>query len=215
AHAVRTRPPAAAPGAPPPAERQRLVRPPPHVLITTPESLHLLLTSRARDTLRHVTHCIVDEIHALCGNKRGVFLALLLERLQALNPQGFVRIGLSATQRPLEEVARYLGGLQPGPDGVPVPRPVTIIDAGLRKDLDLEVVSPVEQFGPLPEKSIWPAIYRLLGEQIGAHRSTIVFTNNRASAERITANLADTIPAGSDDEDVPTQSRRASEGPPA
>src|SRR5438132_358654 len=92
------------------AERQRQSRRPPHVLITTPESLHLLLTSRARDTLRHVGHVIVDEIHALCGNKRGVFLALLLERLQALNPRGFVRIGLSATQRPLEEVARYLVG---------------------------------------------------------------------------------------------------------
>src|SRR3954471_15370219 len=92
------------------AERQRLVRRPPHVLITTPESLHLLLTSRARDTLRHVTHCIVDEIHALCPNKRGVFLALLLERLEALRRDGdprrpgFVRIGLSATQRPLDEV---------------------------------------------------------------------------------------------------------------
>jgi ATP-dependent helicase Lhr and Lhr-like helicase len=96
----------------PPAERQRLLRRPPHVLITTPESLHLLLTSRARDTLRSVTHCIVDEIHALCPNKRGVFLALLLARLAALTPRGFVRIGLSATQRPLEEVARFLGGFE-------------------------------------------------------------------------------------------------------
>src|SRR5262249_3666551 len=92
----------------PQAERQRLARRPPHVLIPTPESLHLLLTSRARDTLRNLSHCIVDEIHALCPNKRGVFLALLLERLRALNPHGFVRIGLSATQRPLDEVARYL-----------------------------------------------------------------------------------------------------------
>src|SRR5262245_52439516 len=79
-----------------PAERQRLVRKPPHVLITTPESLHLLLTSRAREALRGVTHVIVDEIHALCPNKRGVFLALLLERLAALTPRGFVRVGLSA-----------------------------------------------------------------------------------------------------------------------
>src|SRR5438270_1459048 len=112
------------------AERQRLVRRPPHVLITTPESLHLLLTSRARETLRGVTHCIVDEIHALCPNKRGVFLALLLERLAALTPNGFVRIGLSATQRPLEEVGRYLGGLERTEDGRFVPRPVTIVDAG-------------------------------------------------------------------------------------
>jgi ATP-dependent Lhr-like helicase len=173
----------------PSAERQRLVRRPPHVLITTPESLHLLLTSRARDTLRGVTHVIVDEIHALCPNKRGVFLALLLERLEALNPAGFVRIGLSATQRPLDEVARYLGGAESDADGRLVPRPVTLVDAGLRKDLDLRVVSPVEHFGPLPEKSIWPSIYRLLGDEIRRHHSTLVFANNRRSVERITANL--------------------------
>jgi ATP-dependent Lhr-like helicase len=173
----------------PSTERQRLIRHPPHVLITTPESLHLLLTSRARETLRGVTHCVIDEIHALCPNKRGVFLALLLERLAALNPRGFVRIGLSATQRPLEEVGRYLGGFERNADGRFVPRPVTIIDAGFRKDLDLRVVSPVADFGPLPEKTIWPSIYRLLGEVIRAHRSTIVFANNRRSVERITAQL--------------------------
>jgi ATP-dependent Lhr-like helicase len=173
----------------PAAERQRLIRKPPHVLITTPESLHLLLTSRARETLRGVTHCIVDEIHALCTNKRGVFLALLLERLQALQANRFVRIGLSATQRPLDEVARYLGGSDADAEGNWRPRPVTIIDAGLRKDLDLRVVSPVEQFGPLPEHSIWPSIYRLLGDAIRQHRSTIVFANNRRAVERITACL--------------------------
>jgi ATP-dependent Lhr-like helicase len=173
----------------PAAERQQLLRRPPHVLITTPESLYLLLTSRARDTLRHVTYCIVDEIHALCPNKRGVFLALLLERLQALNPHGFVRIGLSATQRPLDEVARYLGGSDTGPDGRLLPRPLTIVDAGLRKDLDLRVVSPVEHFGPQPERSIWPSVYRLLGAEIRRHRSTLVFANNRRMVERITANL--------------------------
>jgi ATP-dependent Lhr-like helicase len=173
----------------PAAERQRLIRRPPHILITTPESLHLLLTSRARQTLRGITHCIVDEIHALCTNKRGVFLSLLLERLQALQANDFVRIGLSATQRPLEEVARYLGGRAPDAEGRWQPRPVTIVDAGLRKDLDLRVVSPVEQFGPLPEKSIWPSIYRLLGDEIRQHRSTIVFANNRRAVERITAFL--------------------------
>src|SRR5205823_4517894 len=115
-------------------------------------SLHLLLTSRGRDTLRGVTHCIVDEIHALCSNKRGVFLSLLLERLAALQapdrsgaPTSFVRIGLSATQRPLDEVARFLGGGQVE-EGQLRPRPVTLVDAGLRKDLDLRVVSPVEHF---------------------------------------------------------------------
>jgi ATP-dependent Lhr-like helicase len=181
----------------PPAERQRLIRRPPHVLITTPESLHLLLTSRARATLRQVTHCIVDEIHALCPNKRGVFLALLLERLAALNPQGFIRIGLSATQRPLEEVARYLGGFETR-DGSFLPRPVTIIDAGIRRGLDLRVACPVEQFRAIPENTVWPSIYRLLRREIEQHRSTIVFANNRRTVERITANLND--PEDSDDE---------------
>ncbi|MFN4260487.1 MAG: DEAD/DEAH box helicase [Gemmataceae bacterium] len=178
-------------------QRQRLIHQPPQVLITTPESLHLLLTSRARDTLRTVTHCIIDEIHALCANKRGVFLSLLLERLQALNPRGFTRIGLSATQRPLEEVARYLGGSAWSDDQQLQPRPVTIIDAGLRKDLDLQVVSPVDQFGPLPERSIWPSIYRLLTDYIGQHRSTIIFANNRRTVERITAQLNEQWAVGS------------------
>jgi ATP-dependent Lhr-like helicase len=175
----------------PTSERQRLLRKPPHVLITTPESLHLLLTSRGRDTLRDLTHVIVDEIHALCANKRGVFLSLLLERLEAIQRRKgtFVRIGLSATQRPLEEVARYLGGQVIDESGQVRPRPVAIIDAGLRKDLDLGILNPVEQFGPLPEKSVWPSIYRLLGEQIRAHRSTLVFANDRRSVERITSFL--------------------------
>lgn len=181
----------------PTAERLRLLRKPPHVLITTPESLHLLLTSKARETLRNVTHCIIDEIHALCPNKRGVFLALLLERLEAINPRGFVRIGLSATQRPLDEVARYLGGAIPDAEGRLVPRPVTIVDAGLRKTLDLRVVCPVERFGPLPEKSVWPAVYRLLAEEISRHRSTIVFANNRRGVERITAHLQEMLNTGS------------------
>jgi ATP-dependent Lhr-like helicase len=173
----------------PTAERQRLIRHPPHVLITTPESLHLLLTSQARETLRGVTHCIVDEIHALCPNKRGVFLSILLERLQALAKHDFVRIGLSATQRPLEEVAQYLGGFSYDAAGLWSERAVTIVDAGLRKNLDLQVVSPVEQFGPLPEKSIWPAIYRRLAAEIRRHRSTIIFANNRRTVERLTAML--------------------------
>src|SRR5947209_1996104 len=116
----------------PTAARQRLVRRPPQVLITTPESLHLLLTSRARET-----------------------------------------------QRPLEEVARYLGGSEEAIDGTLTARPVSVVDAGVRKDLDLRVVSPVERFGPLPERSIWPSIYRRLAEEIRGHRSTIVFANNR------------------------------------
>ena len=115
----------------------------------------------------------------------------MLERLQAINPRGFVRIGLSATQRPLEEVARFLGGAEPDAGGRLVPRPVAVVDAGLRKDLDLRVVSPVEAFGPIPEGSVWPSIYRLLGDLIREHRSTIVFANDRRSVERITAFLND------------------------
>jgi ATP-dependent Lhr-like helicase len=196
-HALPTIVSAVRTGDTPSAERQRLVRRPPHLLITTPESLHLLLTSRARETLRGVTHVIVDEIHALCPNKRGVFLSLLLERLEALQrPRkdgtiGFVRIGLSATQRPLEEVARYLGGSVLDPESRLTPRPVAVVDAGLRKDLDLQVINPVQQFGPLPERSIWPSIYRLLADLVRAHRSTLIFANDRRSVERVTARLND------------------------
>ncbi|MGF1579145.1 MAG: DEAD/DEAH box helicase [Gemmataceae bacterium] len=172
-------------------ERQRMVRRPPHVLITTPESLHLLLTSKGRETLRNVRYCIVDEIHSLCTTKRGVFLSLLLERLEALNPKSFVRIGLSATQRPLEEVARYLGGLQCDTKSKLTPREVTIVDAGIRKEIDLQVTLPVERFGPLPEGTVWPSIYRLLRDQIHAHESTIIFAKDRRSVERITACVND------------------------
>src|SRR5262249_51272361 len=130
-------------------ERTKMVRKPPDILITTPESLHLLLTSRARETLRAVSHVIVDEIHAVCGNKRGAFLALLLERLEAINPASFCRIGLSATQRPLEAVARYLGGLRRVDGSSFERRPVTILDAGWRRDLDLRVIWPAGA-GPAP-----------------------------------------------------------------
>ena len=174
----------------PATDRQKLIRRPPDILITTPESLHLMLTSRARETLRSVSHVIVDEIHALCPNKRGAFLALLLERIEALCPAGFVRVGHSATQRPLEEVARYLGGISttphPGGGARREPRPVTIVNAGRRKDLDLEVSQP----GPdAPGASVWPAVERQLLGLIESHRSTIVFANNRRVVERLTAHL--------------------------
>src|SRR5262249_58197541 len=113
-----------------------------------------------------------------------VFLALLLERLAALTPNGFVRIGLSATQRPLEEVARYLGGSASTADGTLAPRPVTIVDAGLRKDLDLCVVSPVADFGPQPETSIWPAIYRRPQGLVRSPASTIIFADNPTTRAR-------------------------------
>lgn len=169
----------------PQSERQAMVRRPPDILITTPESLHLMLTSGARKILKTLSHVIIDEIHALFPNKRGSFLALLLERLEGEIGRPFVRIGLSATQKPLGEVARFLGGNDE--DGEP--RPVTIVDTGKRKELNLEVVPAVQRFGPLPEKSIWPSIERRLVGWIGENRSTLVFANNRRVAERLTAHL--------------------------
>ncbi|HMK12118.1 MAG TPA: DEAD/DEAH box helicase, partial [Acidimicrobiales bacterium] len=181
-------------------DRSALIRHPPDLLITTPESLYLMLTSSARDTLRGVEAVIVDEIHALAPTKRGAHLALSLERLEEITERPFQRIGLSATQRPLEEIARFLGGRDP--DG---PRPVTIVDAGVRKPLDVEVVVPVEDMGALGEvldepvsgpaaagparRSIWPAMDPRLLELILAHRSTIVFCNARRQAERLAARL--------------------------
>lgn len=176
----------------PAADRRSFARKPSDILITTPESLHLLLTSRARDALRGVTHVIVDEIHAVCSNKRGVFLSLLLERLEAINPDGFVRVGLSATQRPLDEVARYLGGLRKirAETGFTrfESRPVQIVDSGQRKDLDLEVSLPSTNEGP-SGVSVWPALETRLIDLIRGHRSTIVFANNRRLVERLTASL--------------------------
>jgi ATP-dependent Lhr-like helicase len=181
----------------PARDRQRMLRSPPDVLITTPESLYLMLTSSARETLRHVRWVIVDEIHAMAGTKRGAHLALSLERLEELTAEPPRRIGLSATQRPLEEIARFLGGHSEG-----APRPVTIVDAGHRKPMEIEVVVPVEDMAELgrpvdlPEgtpgaerASIWPAIHPQLLDLIRAHRSTIVFTNARRLAERLAARL--------------------------
>ncbi|WP_435015304.1 DEAD/DEAH box helicase [Tundrisphaera sp. TA3] len=172
-------------------ERQRILRHPPDILITTPESLHLMLTSKARAIFSGLSHVIIDEIHALCPNKRGVFLSLLLERLEVIPRHPLVRVGLSATQRPLEEVARFLGGLRKSDEhpGTFEPRPVSIIDAGRRKNLDLEVIAPFDRGGPRVEGSIWPAIERRLLDLIRDHRSTIVFANNRRIVERLTAHL--------------------------
>ena len=183
--------------------RRNLVRHPPDILVTTPESLYLLLTSQAREILRGVEQVIVDEVHAVAGTKRGAHLALSLERLERLRPADaptLQRIGLSATQRPLETIARYLGGAGEG-------REVAIIDAGARKPLDIRVVVPVEDMSRLGEvrpldaqpggpvlggemrNSIWPAVHPRILELIRAHRSTIVFTNSRRLAERLAQRL--------------------------
>jgi ATP-dependent helicase Lhr and Lhr-like helicase len=190
----------------PARDRDRMRRTPPDVLITTPESLYLLLTSQARETLRHVQTVIVDEIHAVAGTKRGSHLALSLERLDHEVRHGGLgpdepprpspqRIALSATQRPLEEIARFLGGTAP----------VTVVDAGSQKPLELEVVVPVEDLGELgteipdiasgpaaagpARRSIWPAVHPRLLDLVLDHRSTLIFVNARRLAERLAAKL--------------------------
>jgi ATP-dependent helicase Lhr and Lhr-like helicase len=183
-------------------ERRELLKEPPDILITTPESLFLMLTSQARETLRGIETVIVDEVHAVAGTKRGAHLALSLERLDALLEQPAQRIGLSATQRPLAEIGRFVSG----------DRPIQLVDAGTRKELDLEVVVPVEDLRELgasselaqpvmPDgvemtsgyestaRSIWPSIYPALLELVQQHRSTIVFVNNRRLAERLAVRL--------------------------
>ncbi len=210
-----------------PSERRALVRSPPDILITTPESLYLMLTSAARETLVGVRSVIVDEIHALAPTKRGAHLALTLERLDHLirtrnstGPTASVpaaapaaasdtvpaatrpavqRIGLSATQRPLEVVAGFLGG----------PRQVTIVDAGMRKELDISVVVPVDDMGALgqpvappegteigqlplrgPQRaSIWPSMHPELLALVESHHSTLVFVNARRLSERLASRL--------------------------
>ena len=174
-------------------ERRAMVRRPPDILITTPESLYLLLTSQAASILRSVEHVIVDEIHAVAATKRGAHLALSLERLEEITARSPQRIGLSATQRPLDELARFLGG------GAPELRPVTVVDAGVRKPLELSVVVPIDEMAPGARpagvaedegsSSIWPAVYPELLSLIRSHRSTLIFVNSRRLAERLAARL--------------------------
>ncbi|MEA2394040.1 MAG: ATP-dependent helicase Lhr and Lhr-like helicase, partial [Solirubrobacteraceae bacterium] len=180
----------------PQRERAAMLRTPPDILITTPESLYLMLTSRAREMLRGVESVIVDEIHAVASTKRGAHLALTLERLAELTEGDPQRIGLSATQNPLEEVGRFMVGPR---------RTARIVDVGVRKPLDLKIHVPVESMvepdqsdgadldfmagGEATRKSIWPAIYPEILKLVREHRSTIVFVNNRRGAERLALRL--------------------------
>ncbi|HEX3687399.1 MAG TPA: DEAD/DEAH box helicase, partial [Gaiellaceae bacterium] len=166
----------------PQKERAAMVRNPPDILITTPESLFLLLTSQARETLRGIETVIVDEVHAVAGTKRGAHLALSLERLDRLTGRPIQRVGLSATQRPLEEIGRFVSG----------GREIELVDAGRAKELDLKVVVPLDDMRePEEQQSIWPSIYPEILELVRAHRSTIVFVNNRRLAERLALRLND------------------------
>src|SRR5438309_1155020 len=168
--------------------RRSMERHPPDILITTPESLYLIPTGAARRILASVRWLIVDEIHSVAATKCGSHLALSLERLSALTKVEPQRIGLSATQRPLEEVAKFLGGTR---------RDVAIVDAGRLKTMEVRVEVPVEDMAQLKSyddsgqtaNSIWPAIYPRLLQLIQEHRSTIVFVNSRRLAERIAARL--------------------------
>src|SRR5579859_477728 len=141
----------------PAGDRQKMLRRPPQILITTPESLYLMLTSERARAVFGTTHTvIVDEIHTLVATKRGAHLAVSLERLERLCDVPLQRIGLSATVRPLDNAARFLGGQDA--DSSFAPRPVTIVDAGYSKPLDLKVISPVDDFRDAPGNSIWPTI---------------------------------------------------------
>lgn len=192
----------------PSAERTRITRDPPDILITTPESLYLMLTSRAREVLGTVDTIIIDEIHSMVATKRGSHLFVTLERLEELrrrtNPEAtsIQRIGLSATQRPLDEIARLLGGAEvETAQSKPKPRPVEIVEAGRKRKLDLTIEVPVEDMTELAASapptdgpgaspsipSIWPAIHPRLVELIKSHRSTMIFVNSRRLAERLSA----------------------------
>ncbi|MDH6460486.1 ATP-dependent Lhr-like helicase [Micromonospora sp. A200] len=203
-------------------ERRAFARTPPDILITTPESLFLLLTSAARDSLRGVETVIVDEVHAVAGTKRGAHLALSLERLDELLETPAQRIGLSATVRPIDACARFLGGA----------RPVDVVQPASAKTIEVSVQVPVEDMtrldeqeppeddlgGPGPRRaSIWPAVEERVFSLIRAHRSTIVFTNSRRSAERLCARLnelaADELAAASAPEGAPETGSEAWGGP--
>ena len=206
-------------------ERARMKRTPPDILITTPESLYLLLTSQARDTLTRVEAVIVDEIHAVAATKRGSHMALTLERLdenQEDRSKDVQRIGLSATQNPLEEVGRFLVGPR---------RTVAVVDAGIRKPLDLKIMVPVESMvepdqsldpdalpldsipsGEATRNSIWPAMYPQLLALIREHRSTIVFVNARRGAERLALRLNELANAELPEDAPPIDFARAHHG---
>ncbi|AYF29066.1 DEAD/DEAH box helicase [Micromonospora tulbaghiae] len=200
-------------------ERRAFARTPPDILITTPESLFLLLTSAARDSLRGVDTVIVDEVHAVAGTKRGAHLALSLERLDALLERPAQRIGLSATVRPIDVCARFLGGA----------RPVDVVQPPANKTIEVSVQVPVEDMTRLDEQeppeddlgglaprrpSIWPAVEERVFALIRAHRSTIVFTNSRRSAERLCARLNELAAEELEAASAPEGSRVARGGEP-
>ncbi len=175
-------------------ERQRMTRRPPHILITTPESLYILLTApRSRKFLRNVETVIVDEIHAVAGDKRGAHLALSLQRLEQLIAAPLQRIGLSATQKPIEDIARLLVGTRSvRADDTPE---CEIIDSGHRRGLELSIEVPDEELGPIIRQDIWSAVYDKIVNKIKGHRTTLVFVNTRRLVERVAHQLSERLGA--------------------
>ena len=179
----------------PPAERQRMISRPPHILITTPESLYILLTAeRSRQMLKRAHTVIVDEIHAVAGDKRGAHLALSLERLDALAGRPLQRIGLSATQKPMEDIACLLVGTRRlRPDGTPE---CAIVDVGHKRELDLSIEVPDQELGPITSHGLWAEVYDRIVQQIQTHRATLVFVHTRRLVERVAHQLTDRLGEG-------------------
>ncbi|MGD1022009.1 MAG: DEAD/DEAH box helicase [Candidatus Sulfotelmatobacter sp.] len=166
-------------------ERRAMLKRPPHILVTTPESLYILLTAdKSRAILRDVETVIVDEIHAVADDKRGAHLTLSLERLEALTYKPPVRIGLSATQKPIEQVAHFLTGARPDP---------VIVNIGHRRKLDVAVEVPPMPLGPVASNEMWDEVYNRLVALVEQHRSTLVFVNTRRMAERVAHHLGERI----------------------
>src|SRR6267142_4803209 len=169
-------------------ERAAMLRTPPHILVTTPESLYLLLTAeRSRQMLRTARTVIVDEIHAVIGTRRGAHLALSLERLQQVAERPLLRIGLSATQKPIEEVARYLVGAGQATSDC------AIVDEGHRRAMDLDLEIPGSPLEAVMSHEVWEEYYNRLTALIGQHRTTLVFVNTRRMAERVARHLSDRL----------------------
>jgi ATP-dependent helicase Lhr and Lhr-like helicase len=167
-------------------ERRSMLKRPPHILVTTPESLYILLTAQSsREILRSVETVIVDEIHAVADDKRGTHLALSLERLEALTDRPPVRIGLSATQKPIELVAHFLAG-----SGRPDP---VIVQIGHQRAVDIAVEVPRSELGPIATHEMWDEIYNRLGQLVEEHRSSLLFVNTRRLAERVAHHLAEKL----------------------
>jgi ATP-dependent Lhr-like helicase len=170
------------------SERAAMLRTPPHILVTTPESLYLLLTAeRSRHMLRTVRTVIVDEIHAVIGTRRGAHLSLSLERLQQVAERPILRLGLSATQKPIDEVARFLLGT------VWSPGTCSIVNEGHRRRMDLGVEIPRSSLDAVMSQEVWEEYYDRLTELVTAHQTTLIFVNTRRMAERTARHLSERL----------------------